>query len=82
MLGILLYDDSQKRFVIQELIDGVVIEESRTIDLHCGNTLSICVRQDDWQNTRIEKDSEDDLFGWYFVGLGRSAPLVGHSAKI
>lgn len=82
MIGILLYDDTQHRFVIQEIKDGVVSEDSRSIDLHCGDTISVCIKLNHWQDTRIEKDSEDGLFGWYFVGVGRAAPLVGHRVKL
>lgn len=82
MTGILLYDDTQGRYVVQELIDDVITDKSKIVDLHCGDTLAIKVKQDDWRNTRIEKDTEDDVYGWFFVDIGRAAPLIGHSVII
>lgn len=82
MDGILLYDDTQGRYIVQELVNGTVTDESRTVDLHCGDCLTVRIKEDDWRDTRIEKDTEDDVFGWFFVNVGRVAPLVGHSVRI
>ncbi len=82
MDGILLYDDTQGRYIVQELVNGVITDESKTVDLHCGDCLTVQVKEDDWRDTRIEKDTEDDVFGWYFVKIGRVAPLIGHSVRI
>lgn len=82
MDGILLYNEAQGRYLVKELIDHTVTEESRTIDLHCGDTLKILVKRGDWRDTRIVIDSDDDVSGWYFVGVDRAAQLIGHSVKI
>lgn len=82
MTGMILYDDMQKRYVVQELIDDIITDNSKVFDLHCGDCLSVQVKKGEWVNTRVEKDTDDDTFGWYFVGVGRIAPLVGHLAKI
>lgn len=80
MYAILLYDDTQHRFMAQELINGFITDESAVKDLHCGDCLT--VKTDDWRETRIEMDSDDELYGWYFVGVGRAAPLIGHSVIV
>lgn len=82
MIGILLYDDRQQRFIVQERKEGIISDTGEVVDLHCGDTLTIHVKQGLWQDTRIEKESDDDLYGWYFVGIGSAAPLIGHSAEI
>ena len=82
MIGMLLYDDVQGRFIVQELIKNVITEDSRIVELCCGTQLAIRLAQDNWKETQIEKDSEDDLYGWYFVGLGRAAPLVGYTVML
>lgn len=82
MIGILLYDDVRRRFIVQEVIKNVITEDSRIVELDCGTQLAIRLAPDNWKDTRIEKDSEDDLYGWYFVGLGRVAPLVGHTVML
>lgn len=81
MTGMLLYDDRHDRFMVEELINDLLTDDSRVRDLHCGDCLTIAVKRDDWRETRIEKDL-DDVFGWYFVGVGRAAPLIGHPVKI
>ncbi len=81
MDGILLYNKEEGRFVVGELIDDVITEQSREISLHCGDTLTIKIKGD-WKETRIEHEGEDDIFGWFFVGVGRAAQLVGHSVKL
>lgn len=80
MDGILFYDDMQNRFAVQELIDGVITDSS-TRELHCGDCLTIRIKGD-WQSTRLETDGDDALYSWYFVGIGRAAPLIGHSVRI
>ena len=82
MDGILLYDDTQNRFAVQQLIDGVITDESPVRELHCGGCLTIQVKKGDWRETRMEKDSDDELHGWYFVDVGRAASLIGHSVRI
>lgn len=82
MFGILLYDDVQQRFIVQERKEGIISDTDETLDLHCGDTLTINLKQGHWQDTRIEKDSDDDLYGWYFVGIGSAAPLIGHSVEV
>ncbi len=82
MFGILLYDVTQQRFVVQGKKEGIVSDTGEVLDLHCGDTLTIHVKQGHWQDTRIEKDSDDDLYGWYFVGIGRAAPFVGHNVEV
>lgn len=80
MDGILLYDEAQDRYIVQELIDHTITDGSRTIDLHCGDPIQIMVRMDEWKSTRIEKNSEDD--GWYFVNVGRASFLRGRRVKV
>lgn len=82
MNGIIIYDDTKGRYVIEELIDGFLAEESKVVDLHCGDCLSVLVKKDKWVDTRVEKDIDNDVFGWYFVNVGRIAPLIGHEARI
>ena len=82
MDGILLYDEAQGRYIVQELIDHTITEQSRTMDLHCGDSLRILIKIGDWRDTRMEKDGDDDVFGWYFVGLDRAAALLGHSVHV
>ena len=82
MIGMLLYDDVQGRFIVQELIDHEITDGCKTVELHCGTPLSICPSKDKWCDTRIEKNSDDELYGWYFVGLGKAAPYIGHRVKI
>lgn len=82
MDGILLYDDTQNRFAVQQLIDGVITDESPVRELHCGDCLTIQVKQGDWRETSMEKDSDDELYGWYFVDVGRAASLIGHSVRM
>lgn len=82
MEGILLYDDASGRYIVQERINSVITPDSRTEDLHCGDTLQISVKKGAYLDTRIEKDLDDDVFGWYFVGVDRAAALVGHSVII
>ena len=82
MLGILLYDDVQQRFIVQELKNGIIEDTAETVDLHCGDTMTIRIKQGHWQDTRMEKDLDDDLYGWYLVGVGRAAPLIGHRVEI
>ena len=82
MDGILLYDEAQGRYIVQELIDHTITEQSRTMDLHCGDSLRILIKIGDWRDTRMEKDADDDVFGWYFVGLDRAAALLGHSVHV
>ena len=80
MDGILLYDEAQDRYIVQELIDHTITDDSRTIDLHCGDSIQIMVRMDEWKSTRIEKDSESE--GWYFVDVGSASLLRGHRVKV
>lgn len=82
MDGILLYDKARGRFIVQELIDHTITEDSRTVDLHCGDSIRIMVRMDEWLDTRIEKNSDDDVLGWYFVKVGRASGLIGHRVKV
>lgn len=73
--GTLIYDDVSKRFV-------ALCDNDDTYEFHCGCTLQIKNNRE-WQETRIEYDgSNDDVFGWYFVGVGRAATYIGHSVKI
>ena len=80
MEAVLLYDN--ERFVAQELVDGYITDDSAIVDLHCGDSLAIQVKLGDWRETSMEKDSDDELYGWYFVDVGRAAPLVGHAVRI
>ena len=82
MDGILLYDDTQNRFVVQPLVNGVIDDETPPTELHCGACLTLQVKQNEWHETRIENDSADELYGWYFVGIGRAAQYIGHSVRI
>ena len=82
MDGILLYDKAQGRYIVQELIDHTITEDSRTIELHCGDSIRIMVRMDEWLDTRIEKDSDDDVHGWLFVKVGRASDLIGRRVKV
>lgn len=82
MNGILLFDNNQNRFVVQQLINGVITDDAPVRELHCRDCLTIRVKADDWRDTRMETDSDDELYGWYFVGVGRAALLIGHSVEI
>ena len=82
MDGILLYDKAQGRYIVQELIDHTITEESRTVELHCGDSIKIMVRMDEWLDTRIEKISDDDVHGWSFVKVGRASGLIGRRVKV
>ena len=82
MEGILLYDDTSGRYIVQEVIDSIITRESKIEDLHCGDTLQISVNMGVYLDTRIEKDLDDDIFGWYFVGVDRAAALIGHRVRI
>jgi len=81
MYGYLIYNDAEKRFDITGLNDGCV--EVEYGGLHCGTALEV-FKEGKWVETRIEYDGEtdEDVFGWYFVGVGRCAPLVGHKVRI
>lgn len=79
MDGILLYDDTKNCFAVQQLIDGVITDESAVRELHCGECLMIQVKYDDWRATRMEKDGNDV---WYLANVGRAASMIGHSVKI
>lgn len=81
MTGLLEYNSETGRFVVEELENDIIVENGTVIDLHCGNCLTV-KKQGEWFETRIEKDSDDDIFGWYFVGVGRAAPLIGHTVRI
>lgn len=74
MDGILLYDSAQNRFTVQNY-------ETSVRALHCGDCVTIQVKHD-WVGTRVEKDSDDDLYGWYFVDVGRVASFVGYSVRV
>ncbi len=80
MEAVLLYDN--KRFVAQELVDGYITDDSAIVELHCGDCLAIQVKKQKWIETRIEKDTDDDVYGWYFTDVGRAAPLIGHTVRI
>lgn len=82
MDGILLYDEAHGRYIVQELIDHTITEDSKTVDLHCGDSIRIMVRMDEWLDTRIEKDSDDDRLGWHFVNVGRASILIGRRVKV
>lgn len=80
MDGILLYDEAKDRYIVQELIDHTITEDSRTVELHCGDSIQIMVRMDEWLDTRIEKNSGDD--GWDFINVGRASLLLGRRVKV
>lgn len=76
MDGILVYDDVQQRF-------NVVAQNDVSYEgLHCGDILTIQVQKGKWVNSRIEKDTDDEILRWHFVGVGKAAPLIGYSVKV
>ena len=82
MTGILLYDDTQNRFVVQPIEGGILDETKNVTELHCGDCLTIQVKRDDWRKTRIELVNDDPIFGWHLIGIGRAAPLIGHTVLL
>ena len=76
MDGILVYDDVQLRF------DVAAQNDVSYGGLHCGQLLTIQVQKGKWVDTRIEKDTDDEILRWHFVGVGKAAPLIGHSVKV
>lgn len=83
MIGTLLYDSAAERFIVEALNDdGLIPNQAETVDLHCGNCLKVQVKADVWVDTRIEMNSDDSVYGWYFVGVGRCASLIGHSVRL
>lgn len=74
MKGVLIYDDVTQRFDI--FADGQSYG-----GLRCGETLEL-FEKGTWVQTRVEKDGDDDLCGWYFVGIGSCASRVGHSVRV
>ena len=78
MNGFLSYDSLNERFTV--VVNSESVDNSR--ELHCGDCLTLRVNSGDWRETRIEMDGDDPMYGWYFVGVGRAAPFVGHSVEI
>ncbi len=44
MKGIILYDNKKGRYIVEELINDALTNNSRIIDLHCGGCLSLYVK--------------------------------------
>lgn len=78
MIGVLLYDDVINRFVVDPL---TMATDATTVELHCGNCLSVRTKDGQWQKTRIETNS-DSWFDWYFTGLDKTAKFIGHYAMV
>lgn len=87
MTGVLIYDDVIERFVVEPLTGGgdsgwaVIDPAATTVELHCGDCLSIQMKDGGWQETRIESN-EDGWYGWYFVRLGKAAQFIGHNVRM
>ncbi len=82
MDGILLYDNAQCRFVVRELVEGVVTDDAAIIELHYGDRLAIRVKRGEWIDTHIEKGPDDSADSWYFTGIGRVLSFVGHRVRV
>ena len=89
MTGLVLYDDTKSCFVVQEVTGNLILDDSTAFDLQAGDSLSVLIKGKDglnccgkWVNTCVEKKYPDDIFGWYFVGIGQIAPFVGHKVII
>ena len=73
MEGTLLYDGIQQCYVI-------LTDNDSEVALHCGDCLAIRYNGA-WIDTRLEMDSDDEIFGWIFIGVGCAAPLIGHAVR-
>ena len=83
MTGILLFSDTVNRFIVQPLNEGGILDETKPVtELHCGDCLTIRVKQDDWRKTRIELVNNVPVFGWHFENVGPAAPLIGHTVLL
>ena len=74
MDGVIAYDDKERCYLIYCSDDVYLL-------LHAGESLEVKVKGN-WVQTTVERRTEDDIFGWWFAGVGSCAPLVGHSARI
>lgn len=74
MDGVIVYDDKARCFQIYCSDDVYHL-------LQAGESLEVKAKGK-WVQTTVERRTEDDIFGWWFAGVGSCAQLVGHSARI